>query len=354
MLFLVRRHDDDLAPRLRQPSEPVTDGGIRTLQRCSRGRLDLLSGREVQRRILSKRAQRIGQAAGAEQPVTELDEFGVDPPDLIQTDGVHVFGDDVERGVRPGQEPICLGATGDVPEARSIVRSCARSDLVDDDGAVPLEGGPDLLADDLQQLVADRRRLVRRLGQRPLGIWLVQELVELLDDLRAEHRDCRASLCRAASKVGDGLVEIGGHGAPALEEGIGLGGRADRLVGGDVQQIDLRPVHRVDVEGGDVGVEDCAVDPQRVGEGRTSGRVPLVANVGQLELEPVEERAPRLVRLARVVLETVVEASVAERRGEGRVATKGRLPIGVGEAVKGGRCGCGAHAVMLATAGLTG
>ncbi len=190
----------------------------------------------------------------------------------------------------------------------------------------------------------------RRLGQRPLGIRLVQELVELLDDLRAQHRDCRASLGRAASKVGDGLVEIGGHGAPALEEGIGLGGRADRLVGGDVQQLDLRPVHRVDVEGGDVGVEDGAVDPQRVGEGGASGRVPLVANVGQLELEPVEERAPRLVRLARVVLEPVVEASVAERRGEGRVATKGRLPVRVGEAVEGGRCGCGGHAVMLATA----
>ena len=154
----------------------------------------------------------------------------------------------------------------------------------------------------------------------------------------------------AASKVGDGLVEIGGHGAPALEEGIGLGGRADRLVGGDVQQVDLRPVHRVDVEGGDVGVEDGAVDPQRVGEGGARRRVPLVANVGQLELEPVEERAPRLVRLARVVLEPVVEASVAERRGEGRVATEDRLPVRVGEAVEGGRCGCGGHAVMLATA----
>ncbi len=231
VLLLVRRHDNDLARRLRQPAEPVTDGGVRPLQRCSRARLDLLAGREVQRRVLAQGAEGLGKAVRAEQAGTELDELAVDPPDLLETDGVHVLRDDVERRVRPGQEPIRLGATRDVPEAGSIVRPRVRGDLVDDDGAVALEGGSDLLADDLQQLLADLGRFSRRLGQRPLGIRLVQQLVELLDDLRAEHRDGGATLARAASQIGHGLVEIGGHGAPALEERIGLGrasGSADR------------------------------------------------------------------------------------------------------------------------------
>ena len=57
--------------------------------------------------------------------------------------------------------------------------------------------------------------------------------------------------------------------------------RADRLVGGDVEQLDLRPVHRVDVEGGEVGVEDGAVDAQRIGQGGARGRVSVVADLGQ-------------------------------------------------------------------------
>ena len=251
--------------------------------------------------------------------------------------------------MRPGQEPVCLCATRDVPEARSVVRTRVRCDLVDDDRAVPLERGSDLLADDLQQLLADFGRFSRRFGERPFRIRLVEQLVELLEDLRAEHRDRRATLARAASQIGHGLVEMGGHRAPALEERIGLGRRADRLIRGDVQQLDLWPVHRVHGEGGDVGVEDGVVDPQRIGQGGTGGRVSVVADVGQLELEPVKQRAPGSVRLARVVLESVVEASVAERGREGRVAAQERLPVGVGEAVEGGRCGSGGHAAMLAT-----
>ena len=172
------------------------------------------------------------------------------------------------------------------PEARSVVRTRARCDLVDDDRAVPLERGSDLLADDLQQLLADFGRFSRGFGERPFRIRLVQQLVELLEDLRAEHRDWRATLARAASQIGHGLVEMGGHRPPALEEGIGLGRRADRLIRGDVQQLDLWPVHRVHGEGGDVGVEDGVVDPQRIGQGGTGGRVSVVADVGQLDHDP--------------------------------------------------------------------
>ena len=89
---------------------------------------------------------------------------------------------------------------------------------------------------------------------------------------------------------------------------------------------------------------------QRVRECRTRGRVSIVADFLQLELEPIEQGAPRLVRLARVVLEAIVESSIAECRGVGRVSAKVRFPVGVCEAIDGGRGGCGRHAVMLATA----
>ena len=121
----------------------------------------------------------------------------------------------------------------------------------------------------------------------------VQQLVDLLDDLGAEHRDGRPPIGGATAQVGHGLVEVGGHGAPALEEGIGLGGRADRLVGGDVEQIDLRPVHRVDVEGGEVGVEHRSVGAQCLGQGGARHRVRVVADLGQPSSNPSRARATR-------------------------------------------------------------
>ncbi len=354
VLLLVRRHHDDLARGLRQPAEPFADGAVGAIERRPRGRLDLLARIEVQRRVLAQCAKGRGEPIGPEQTGAELDELAVDPGDLLQADRMHVLGNDVERGVGAGQQPVCLAAAGDVRQPGQRIRARSLCDLVHDDGPVPLEGGPDLLTDDVHEPIADLRRLPRGIGQWPLGVRLGQQLVELLDDLGAQHRYGGAALGGAASQVGHGLVEVPRHVAPALEERIGLGRGANRLVGGDVQELDLRPVHRVDIEGHDVGVEEGAVDAQRVGQGGTRGRVAVLADRRQLALEAVEERTPGVVGVGRVVLQPIVEAAVAEGRREGRVAADVRLPVGVGESVERGGCGGGGHAAMLAPARVTG
>ncbi len=206
------------------------------------------------------------------------------------------------------------------------------------------------MTDHVHEPVADLRRVPRGVGQRPLGVRLGEQLVQLLDDLRAEHRYGCAALGRAAAQVGRGLVEVARHVTPALEERIGLGRGADRLVGGDVQQLDLGPVHRVDVEGVEVGLEEGTVDAQCVGQGGAGRRVAIIAEPSQLELEATEQRAPGTVGIGRFVLEAIVETTVADGRREGRVAPEERLPVGVGETVEGGRNGGGGHRAMLATA----
>ncbi len=100
VLLLVRRHDDDLARRLRQPAEPLADRAVGAFERRSRGRLDLLARAEVQRRVLTQGPKGGGEPIGPEQAGAELDELAVDPGDLLQTDRVHVLGDDIQRGVR--------------------------------------------------------------------------------------------------------------------------------------------------------------------------------------------------------------------------------------------------------------
>ena len=100
------RDDDHLARRLRQPAEPVADRVVRPRQRRPRHRLDLLPGREVQVLVLAEGLQRGVQVLRAEQASTELDELGVDAPDLLEADGVHVLGRDVERGAPSIQSMI--------------------------------------------------------------------------------------------------------------------------------------------------------------------------------------------------------------------------------------------------------
>ena len=70
--------------------------------------------------------------------------------------------------------------------------------------------------------------------------------------------------------------------------------RADRLEGGDVEEVDLRAVHRVDVEGGQIGVHDETLDDQRVLQRGARHRIGVLAELSEPPIEVVEPSAPRV------------------------------------------------------------
>ena len=109
------------------------------------------------------------------------------------------------------------------------------------------------------------------------------------------------------------MVEVGGHRAPAREERIGLLGASRRLVGGDVEQGDLGPVHRVDVEGAEVGVQEGPIRAERLVQRGVRDRVVVRVGLRQAPAERVELPAPRVARVRGFVVEAVVEAAIAER-----------------------------------------
>ena len=167
------------------------------------------------------------------------------------------------------------------------------------------------------------------------------------DHLDAQRCHAESPLGGAAAQVLDGGVEVGGHGAPAREERIGLGRRADRLEGGNVEEVDLRAVHRIDVEGGEIGVHDEALDDQRVLQRGARHGIGILAELSEPPIEGVEPSAPCVEGFRRLVLEAVVESAVADRGGEGRVVLEGLVPEVVGELVEGGGFGGGGHPAIV-------
>ena len=165
--------------------------------------------------------------------------------------------------------------------------------------------------------------------------------------LTHSDRHPESPLGGAAAQVLDGGVEVGGHGAPAREERIGLGRRADRLEGGNVEEVDLRAVHRIDVEGGEIGVQEGALDDQRVLERGARHGIGVLAESSQPPIEGVEASAPGVEGSHRLVLETVVESALAERGRDGRMVLEPLVPEVVGELVEGRGFGGGGHPAIV-------
>ena len=69
---------------------------------------------EVEVLVLAQGLQGVVQVLGAEQASTELDELAVDPPNLLETDGVDLLGVDLERCVRARELGVRLRAAGKV------------------------------------------------------------------------------------------------------------------------------------------------------------------------------------------------------------------------------------------------
>ena len=236
--------------------------------------------------------------------------------DLLQADGVDFFRRDVERGVRPREQRVRLVASGNVRQPRTIVGRARGAISSAMSGPIALERRPDLLADDAEQVVPDLRDALRRLGERPLGVGLRQQLVELLEDLggRGSPRRCGPLPRRAAGphRPGRGrrAWRASGRGAHRPRRRLRAGwkdGMSSRSTCGPSMGSTLKaPCRR----------------PGR--RGRRAAPRPVPPHGSPVVARTSVRRCSkpsRRVRHARgpgrgVVLEAVVEAAIADGRGE--------------------------------------
>src|SRR5680860_130126 len=231
------------------------------------------------------------------------------------------------------------------PRARPdgpIVRSRPRGELGGDHRAVAVEGRPDVLVDDGVQLLTDGRPLDSGAGEGPVVGGAILHLVQLLEHPVAQHRNAGSPVRQAATQVGDGLVEVCGHRAPAFEQRRRLRVRPNRGERGNVEQVDLWPIHRVDVERAQIGVQERAIGEHRFTQRRFRDLVAVARCVCCLEalFEGVQLAPPRLDGLRRQVIQSSVVASFSEGRGLHRMPGKPGGPVVVSELVEGRTGGC--------------
>ncbi len=146
---------------------------------------------------------------------------------------------------------------------------------------------------------------------------------------------------RLARSVVQLLVRVAAHRLPAGDHPLAVLGRLEALVRGDRQEVDGRPLERVDVpledarpELGDVGGERAAEGRQRRPVGGRLARGIERVGAGEQGLEAGDRRR-RAGR--RVIGQAVVEPRVADRGRVERIRLEIGLPVLGREPVKGSR-----------------
>ena len=208
--------------------------------------VDLLAGREVERRVAAEAGDGVGTGAAADGPRGERLHLGVDPVDLGEARAVELVGGEVERGVDPDQAPVGVVAAGDVAQAGALRRAGGGQDLGREDVVEAGEGRADRGRDGVAEVggepgigvrVGGPARRGHRQARRPPASALDgreerpglvrgrEQLGEDVDDAVHGRRAGDQPVGEAAAEAGDVRVDHAPDPAQALDHCGALGGR---------------------------------------------------------------------------------------------------------------------------------
>ena len=280
-----------------------------------------------------------GHVVGAPQPAADLAVLGGQRRHLVQPHLVELVGGERQPGVHLDERPVQLVPDGQVPQARPVVGSGPRQQLVPQHVAVAGEGGAQLAGHDLGQLGPPGVEPVPALGPGQVDERVVRQrrgqvavdLVERAQDVQAGRRAPRGqALAPALGRLGQHVavapgageghrrvLRLGGVELGCVDQQIGVD--ALHLVPGHLGQAQVDASHRVvqlveqQVAGHGVGLVERAVDRRRL-------------------LPQAGPRGPQgLLGLGRQVVHPVVVAVVAHEGGEQWAGLQLGLPVRLGQ-----------------------